>query len=255
MPYMALGESKYTIQTSDVMYKGETADVYMVEFYSFSGYSVNGTVSTKHMSAEQNYRAYVYDTYLQLPNSTKEQVLSFLVQNGIYADSEAIVQDVLNLFNSYTYNLQYDQTLDGEDDVVVSFLLEYKTGICQHFASSATVMYRTLGIPARYVGGLYVGGVKGGEWQIVTANAAHAWVEIYVDSVGWVRVDPTAYAQVHVVDIEVEIRRQQFRHDKGDYSAYENHQSRLHRQLHGFGNSGNRLFYFEFLILGILTIL
>ena len=41
----------------------------------------------------------------------------------------------------------------------------------------------------------------------------------------------TAYAQVHVVDIEVEIRRQQFRHDKGEHTAYENHQSRLHRQL------------------------
>ena len=60
------------------------------------------------------------------------------------------------------YNLRYDRRLDAEADVAVSFLESYREGICQHYATAATAMYRALGIPARYVVG-YMGQTEAGE--------------------------------------------------------------------------------------------
>ena len=221
--YIAMGNFHYTIQNSDVLNVGKTSDVYSVEFYSYSGYSINGYVNARYFLNEQNYRYYVYINYLQLPDDTKTQIQQFLSEQGIDANSPTVVQDVLMIFAQYTYNRQYNQDVDDADDVVMSFLTEYREGICQHFASSAVVMYRSLGIPARYVGGLYVGALNADEWTVVTADAAHAWVEIYVDGVGWVRIDPTAYSKVVGETVD------------GTYSAEEYKQEILNNQ-----NSANQ---------------
>src|SRR5690606_17973395 len=56
-----------------------------------------------------------------------------------------------------------------------------------------TVLMRAAGIPARVVTG-YTGGYRnpfGGYW-VVRRMDAHAWVEVWLDGQGWVRVDPTA---------------------------------------------------------------
>ena len=88
------------------------------------------------------------------------------------------------------YNLRYDRRLDAEADVAVSFLESYREGICQHYATAATAMYRALGIPARYVTG-FVGDVQAGKTVSVTTKQAHAWVEVYLDGMGWVQVEVT----------------------------------------------------------------
>ncbi|MGN1061300.1 MAG: transglutaminase family protein, partial [Candidatus Coproplasma sp.] len=92
--------------------------------------------------------------------------------------------------NSATYNLMYDAALDGEQDIVVAFLRDYKEGVCQHYASAATLLYRALGIPARCTIG-YLGKTNAGEWTEVTSDRAHAWVEVYIDGMGWVNVEVT----------------------------------------------------------------
>ena len=74
------------------------------------------------------------------------------------------------------YDLQYDTALDGEEDVAVAFLRDYKRGICRHYASAATLLLRSLGIPARYTIG-YAGQTAAGEWTDISAENAHAWAE------------------------------------------------------------------------------
>ena len=54
-------------------------------------------------------------------------------------------------------------------------------------------MYRALGIPARYVVG-YMGQTEAGEWTEITLKDAHAWVEVYLDGIGWVQVEVTGGA-------------------------------------------------------------
>ena len=69
-----------------------------------------------------------------------------------------------------------------------------RQGVCQDFAHLALAMYRSLGIPARYVSGyIYAADPSGGtlpdaaEVEIQT----HAWVEAFVPGFGWWGLDPT----------------------------------------------------------------
>jgi transglutaminase-like putative cysteine protease len=73
------------------------------------------------------------------------------------------------------------------------FLFTTRLGFCQHFSSSYAVFMRAAGVPARVVTG-YVGGHYNqlGDYWLLKHKDAHAWTEIWLDGLGWVRVDPTA---------------------------------------------------------------
>lgn len=58
-----------------------------------------------------------------------------------------------------------------------------KRGVCQDWSHIFIAAARSLGIPARYIGGYMV--------QQGTQEAGHAWVEAYVEGLGWVGFDPT----------------------------------------------------------------
>jgi transglutaminase-like putative cysteine protease len=59
-------------------------------------------------------------------------------------------------------------------------------GVCQDFAHIFIAAARTSGIPARYVSG-HLLRRDGMVWQ----EAAHAWVEAWVEDLGWTAFDPT----------------------------------------------------------------
>lgn len=58
--------------------------------------------------------------------------------------------------NAATYSLDYDPEMDQAANVAIAFLDQYREGVCTHYASAATLLYRTLGIPARYVEGFMI---------------------------------------------------------------------------------------------------
>ena len=82
-------------------------------------------------------------------------------------------------------------------DPVEYFLFESGEGYCQHFASAAVLMFRLLGVPARYAAGCVVYPEdfvrqEDGTWQAVaTDESAHAWAEIFLPDYGWVPVEAT----------------------------------------------------------------
>jgi hypothetical protein len=94
----------------------------------------------------------------------------------------------------------YGHTLDVRQEPGVSplesFLFEEREGHCEFFASAMVIMLRTLGIPARLVNGF-----QRGDWNdldnyfIVRQRHAHAWVEMFFPSWGWVSFDPTPPAE------------------------------------------------------------
>lgn len=69
----------------------------------------------------------------------------------------------------------------------------YHQGYCENFATAMGVMARTLGIPSRIILGFTPGisSANDPSTVIVTDNNAHAWVELWMPSQGWVRFDPT----------------------------------------------------------------
>ena len=78
-------------------------------------------------------------------------------------------------------------------DPVDGFLFDTKRGFCGHYASAFATLMRAADIPARVVTG-YQGGTynRFADYWILRQSDAHAWVEVWMEGNGWVRVDPTA---------------------------------------------------------------
>lgn len=103
-----------------------------------------------------------------------------------------------------SYNIDLDPLPQGVDPVEY-FLGESHQGYCMHFASAGTLILRQLGVPARFVSGYVVQPDQfrrssGGYRASVRDDAAHAWVEIWLENVGWVPVEMTpGYEEVETV--------------------------------------------------------
>jgi hypothetical protein len=71
------------------------------------------------------------------------------------------------------------------------FLFGDMRGYCVHFAHSAALLFRTLGIPSRVALGYAVQIARRGAGSsvLIFSNEAHAWPEIHLDGVGWVTFD------------------------------------------------------------------
>ena len=92
---------------------------------------------------------------------------------------------------THGYTLRLPRPTPGQDPVE-SFLFETPEGHCEYFASATALLLRGAGVPTRYVNG-YLGGEWNdvGHYVAVRDNRAHSWVEAYLPTVGWVRVDAT----------------------------------------------------------------
>jgi transglutaminase-like putative cysteine protease len=77
-------------------------------------------------------------------------------------------------------------------DAVDWFLFERRSGLCEHFASAMAVLLRSVGIPARLAVGFGPGSrdLLSGYYDVRESDA-HAWVEVYYPTEGWVEYDPT----------------------------------------------------------------
>lgn len=136
------------------------------------------------------------DAYVNLDPGSAEEIQALadeLAPDGDdpLADAQAIQEYLRG--PDFTYSLDIPRPAGGPDDPVLSFL-ETKTGYCQQFAATMTLLARARDIPARVVVG-FLPGSSDGETQVVRASDAHAWPELYFDSVGWVRFEPTKGTQ------------------------------------------------------------
>jgi protein-glutamine gamma-glutamyltransferase len=95
------------------------------------------------------------------------------------------------LQHNYRYTLDLPRVPSGRDPVDW-FLFDVKTGYCEQFATALTLMLRGMGVPARLATGYATGDYDAVLNQaVVRERDAHAWVEVWFPSHGWVPVDPT----------------------------------------------------------------
>lgn len=178
---------------------GRTDAEYTVGFY---GYDYLNESSLPRYSAEMKqyealWREYAYRNYTALPDKTREameQIIDMAAAStgaklGSMSRKDTVRWVCEYIKGAAVYDLQFPDFPEGVDKAIY-FLTVAKRGVCRHFATSAVVMYRALGIPARYTVG-YVSDSVEGETVEVSALQAHAWVEVYIDGIGWVSVDPT----------------------------------------------------------------
>ena len=185
-------ESTYDIQKSDVLYTGDSSDVYSLYYYLYSGYYIGINANLGEYSDEElEYRAFVYENYGQNNDrALDEYMLEIIEINGFNAASDTIIADVATYIqNAATYNPDYDTKIDYASNPIIAFL-EAQEGVCRHYASAATALYRALGIPARYTIG-FAGFTEAGQWTEITGKQAHAWTEVYIDGIGWLPIEVT----------------------------------------------------------------
>ncbi len=98
--------------------------------------------------------------------------------------------------SAFTYSTSVPE-LRG-DDALRRFLFDTQVGYCEYFATAMAVMLRADGVPARVAVGFLPGRVSArpdaaGEPATFTVSTsdAHAWVEVFFDDYGWIRMDPT----------------------------------------------------------------
>lgn len=190
LPYYTDPEaSGNTVQIDDTACQGIISEAYTVSYYRYkSGIDISGT---KYSGFEKEYRKFVNDEYLTVDDESRKYMEGIIAAQKFSANDPDIVSKVASYIqNAASYNLEYDSALDRESNIAIAFLDKYKEGVCRHYASAATLLFRTLGIPARYTIGA-LAELQANQWNNVTANKAHAWVEVYIKGLGWINVEVT----------------------------------------------------------------
>mgnify|MGYP002097886693 FL=1 len=156
------------------------------------------------------------DMDLYVPEENLEAVSQVASELGTIGTTDHVIEELKNYYQeNYPYTVRPGKT-PKKKDFVNYFLLENKKGYCSYFASAAVLIFRYMGIPARYVEGYaidydqilsgelvdgadyadyYDGYSEIGETAYVKVNVtdadAHAWVEVYDPVIGWYPVDVT----------------------------------------------------------------
>jgi transglutaminase-like putative cysteine protease len=130
---------------------------------------------------------------LRLPADSNPRAAAFAAElRSRHREDRELVSAVLNLFRNENFVYTLTPPLLGQHPVD-EFLFDTRRGFCEHYASAFTVLMRAAGIPARVVTGYQGGEVNPvGGYILVRQADAHAWVEVWLENAGWVRVDPTA---------------------------------------------------------------
>ncbi len=168
--------------------------------------------STNNYDILKEYNEYVNERYTEVPRLLRNDLEKYLDDIGfdlmlpedIYVEGgqleysqqletylkAKILCDYLS--DNYTYSLGGENT---GDDVILQFLRETKRGHCSLYASAMTLLLRTEGIPARYCTGfsIYPDSINGDSTVLKEKNL-HAWVEVYIEDIGWLTFDPTSAA-------------------------------------------------------------
>lgn len=162
---------------------------YSLTYTGFNGDLSDLNMPEKFQKDEWNYSRFAHGYYTRLPENTKIAVLSLAHRAGIYAESENLISAVADLVqNAAVYDI--NTAPYPSEDHALYFLQEAESGYCIHFATAAAVMYRALGIPARVTDG-FLFYAKSGEYVDVKQSNEHAWVEVYMDGLGWLPVEVT----------------------------------------------------------------
>jgi transglutaminase-like putative cysteine protease len=104
------------------------------------------------------------------------------------------MQAVVDYFRqNFKYSTELRATGSAKHSALESFLTVVRAGHCEYFATSATLILRELGVPARYVTGYSVQpSSTSGDTYLVRARHAHAWAVAYdSERKQWLEVDAT----------------------------------------------------------------
>lgn len=167
---------------------------------------INGLYSKNQSTAsiesflhiEENYSEFIYREYTKIPKKTKIWMDKYLTEldpqkeNVNFTSAKQAI--ITFLTEKTTYTTKPAKSLGK--DLAYDFLFTDRTGYSVHYATAATLMFRYLGIPSRYVEGYLITpkDVKSAKDNVILkidGTHSHAWTEVYLDGAGWIPVEVT----------------------------------------------------------------
>lgn len=154
----------------------------------------------EYLKYEDNYSNFVYKNYTEIPKDIEFLIKNYLEEDPDTMEERISYEKAISLVKDYLKtNIKYNLDVEPkpkDKDFAHYFLQESKEGYSTHYATMATLMFRYLEIPSRYVEGYLVTpqdveGVNSLETITIEGTNAHAWPEIYLDGVGWIPIEVT----------------------------------------------------------------
>ncbi len=222
LPYFVeLNDERVSLE-GDARYKKDK-DLFELTFLMWqheTDYRSNMILAKEGETAEWEkwYIEYVKDKYLTVPDDlpTVKKIADELekkIENeGTYyywennlrmAKADLVAQW---MEDNTRYSLSLPKLPSGTDPIEY-FLGKSKVGYCMHFASASVMILREMGVPARYAAGYLVKnseieGIAVSCYASVMDSDAHAWVEIYLENIGWVPIEVTKGYSEYVSETE-----------------------------------------------------
>jgi len=193
-------------------------DYYTADFQKENSYDIIFYPYDKNNMGEikadtSKYDRYIKNKYLKIPNENKDEIEKLCYEKG-FKNNDELIDKIKNYFKEEFIYTSNPGMVPWRTDFVNYFLFENKKGHCAHFASAATLIFRSLGIPARYVEGYVINPKDVSEaekienenvdewiWGIddtkdlnvvrvdINDYCVYSWVEIYKEGFGWITAD------------------------------------------------------------------
>ena len=149
------------------------------------------SIPSQHVEVLEQRRELIFYYYTALPESIPERV--HILAREITEDYSSNYEKMRAIESFFTTNhFTYTTTPPPipEGDFVDWFVFEGTAGYCTYFATAAAVLGRSIGIPVRYVQGF---AIPASEESVITVRNrhAHAWIEAYIEPIGWIPFEPT----------------------------------------------------------------
>lgn len=235
LPYIT-DENQVSQQYAPYSIKGEESNYNESTVLYYPDLNYHYPVKKDTLVENPLYRRYVMESCLYVPSYLSETLTNYCVEKqypGIllgdttsssYDEYEDVNEYRLAVANAvhadfvqnYPYTMSPGSTPTTRD-FVEYFLNVQKRGYCAHFASSAVMLLRTMGVPARYVegycippslvseNGILLRDENYDNWyqgestfpqdaviQVeINDSYAHAWIEIYLEGYGFVPYEMT----------------------------------------------------------------
>lgn len=180
------GDSYYSSAEKEIIYDG---------YPNWKTWLGEGAAGQAESEIEAQYKEYAADQYLKIPVNGLDRLKEYCAQQNFTSVQEVIDFVVPKVQEGRVYSMDLEPVPEDKD-FAEYFFFDQKKGYCIHYATTATLMFRLMGVPARYATGYMVAPdafVQNGDSYIaeVPDTQAHAWVEIYRSGKGWIPLEVT----------------------------------------------------------------
>ncbi len=143
---------------------------------------------------EKHYRDFVYKNYTSIDKNHKDLIKDLIGEYNPKGNMHYSYKNAKKEISEIFKDFKYDESATNCNSFAdcVSNFANSKRGFSVHYASLCALVFRYLGIPARYVEGYIItkNDIKKSEIVLSEKNC-HAWVEYYHDGIGWLPFETT----------------------------------------------------------------